>query len=76
MIFGKCEMSCISLSLTLLLTVISLTEGLSYGRDECPEENRNRFINKIPDFHLKIGMLTKTIISEKNCNLDFEERSF
>ena len=65
MIFGKCEMSWISVSLTLSLTVISLTEGLSYGRDECPEENRNRFSNKIRDFHSKIAILTKTVISEK-----------
>ena len=39
MIFRKCPMSWI-----FSLAVISLTEGISYGQDQCPEENRNRFL--------------------------------
>ena len=42
MIFRKCQMSWI-----FSLAVISLTEGISYGQDQCPEENRHRFEKKL-----------------------------
>ena len=49
MIFRKCPMSWI-----FSLAVISLTEGISYGQDQCPEENRNRFLKFFNIFEVRI----------------------
>ena len=41
----------------LSLAVISLTEGISYGQDQCPEENRGRhrptdeLLPRVKNFH-------------------------
>lgn len=40
------------------LAVISLTEGISYGQDQCPEENRNRFLKSKQHFYKKRNLKT------------------
>ena len=53
------------------LAVISLTEGISYGQDQCPEENRNRFLKSKQHFYKK-----KTTFKKNFNNLKKNRKKF